>query len=254
MTKVLIGILAVMLASSAARATSEYLLGNGVNSGNIEWNDDENFASLQVFPTNSNSVIQQLKVAWGNQTGDAEVVLYSLDNGYQLPHGGTLVDTSKVHVLQVVNTTVTSPQTNAFTGTQTNPTWTAYSITPTTITTNYFAVGTIQHVADPNNYSSNTMDLTTNLAADGSNGYSWFGSTQYPNVLSTNLAESGTGPNGPRQAWVSDYGWAGYGNNPYLIGATAAAPVPEPMTMATMFMALGGLGAWVRRRMAKPQA
>jgi hypothetical protein len=32
------------------------------------------------------------------------------------------------------------------------------------------------------------------------------------------------------------------------------SPVPEPMTMASVFMALGGLGAWVRRRMAKPQA
>jgi hypothetical protein len=30
--------------------------------------------------------------------------------------------------------------------------------------------------------------------------------------------------------------------------------VPEPMTLATVFMALGGLGAWVRRRVAKPQA
>jgi hypothetical protein len=34
---------------------------------------------------------------------------------------------------------------------------------------------------------------------------------------------------------------------------SAGAPVPEPMTMATVFMALGGLGAWVRRRMARPQ-
>jgi hypothetical protein len=30
--------------------------------------------------------------------------------------------------------------------------------------------------------------------------------------------------------------------------------VPEPMTMATVFMGLAGLGAWVRRRMARPHA
>ncbi len=33
---------------------------------------------------------------------------------------------------------------------------------------------------------------------------------------------------------------------------SASAPVPEPITMATVFMALGGLGTWVRRRMARP--
>jgi hypothetical protein len=31
------------------------------------------------------------------------------------------------------------------------------------------------------------------------------------------------------------------------------APVPEPVTMTSLFLALGGLGAWVRRR-AKTQA
>jgi hypothetical protein len=41
----------------------------------------------------------------------------------------------------------------------------------------------------------------------------------------------------------------------HMVGESVAlAPVPEPITMTSLFLALGGLGAWVRRRMARPQA
>jgi hypothetical protein len=252
----LLGLLLVLaMATPAARANYTYALDTGVNSGNIEWDSDRYTASLQVFPTNElDTVIDQLNVAWGNQTGDAHVILYSLDNGYQLPKS-TPVDQSKLHVLQSLDTTVTSLQTNAFSGTQTNPTWTAYSIAPTTITTNYFAVGTIQRVIDPFNYSPNTMDFSVDLPHDGSNGYSWFATNL--GSLNDNLSNACTSDDGAGndQTWVQQYGQYGYGNNPFLLNAVAeAAPVPEPVTMATVFMALGGLGTWVRRRVAKPQA
>jgi hypothetical protein len=253
----LLGLLLVLaLACPAARANYTYALDTGVNSGNIEWDSDRYTASLQVFPTNAlGTVIDQLIVAWGNQTGDAHVLLYSLDNGYQLPKGGGVpVDQSQFHVLQSLDTTVTSLQTNAFTGTQTNPTWTTYSITPTTITTNYFAVGTIQRVIDPYNYASNTMDMSVDLLHDGSNGYSWFATNL--GSLNDNLSNACTSDNGAGNddTWVQQYGWAGYGNNPFLLNAVAEAPVPEPITMTSVFLGLVGLGGWVRRRMARPQA
>ena len=51
--------------------------------------------------------------------------------------------------------------------------------------------------------------------------------------------------------WVSNNTWAlddGAATNLFIATVAAETPVPEPMTMASMFMALGGLGAWVRRR------
>jgi hypothetical protein len=51
--------------------------------------------------------------------------------------------------------------------------------------------------------------------------------------------------------WVSNNAWAetdGATTNLFIATITAETPVPEPMTMASVFMALGGLGFWVRRR------
>jgi hypothetical protein len=59
--------------------------------------------------------------------------------------------------------------------------------------------------------------------------------------------------------WTSNATWApildGDGTNDFVatISADASAPVPEPITMTSLFLALGGLGGWIRRR-AKVQA
>ena len=248
---------AAAMACAAAKADTTIALDNGLNSGNIEWYIAGYQVSVNVFPTpaavlSGAESLDQLEVAWGNQTGSATVAIFSIANGYQLPHHPVQsIDTSKIAVLQTLNVNVTSGGTNAYLtwpGAKTQPTpvaatWTAYSIPATAITTNYFAVETIQYSPNPNwtyTLPAPVMDCETYLPENGSQGYSWFADSDNP--IPTNLA--GLAQNMPGNYGDNSPGWtedwmdnAGYSNWPFLLarppplcqlGRTPSAAVGAP--------------------------
>ena len=231
-----------------ANAQTTIKLDNGLNSGNMEWDALGYQVSVNVFPTpaavlSGAQSIDQVEVAWGDQLGSGTVAIFSLANGYQLPHHPVpSIDTSNIAVLQSFPVTVTSGGTNAYIQWYPpgggnpppptvfyTPTWTTYNIPATAITTNYFAVETIQK-GDPNYVlPAPVEDCVTALPENGSQGYSWFADSDNPIPANlAGLAQNMPGNNGDNSpGWVED--WmdnAGYSNFPFLLrAATAATPV-----------------------------
>jgi hypothetical protein len=264
--------LAVMLlVSSVAQAEFVYSYDSGQAAGGITWWPGYEY-NLNIFPTDSaNNVIQQLQVAWGNlpEGTSAAVCLYAMQTNSWT--------SAQNHLLQEVDTTVTSAQANGpslgysfdginnaehfYTGTPTNinsgvagetlatitsPVWSTYDITPTTITTPYFGVGTMVYATDANTICPTLLDIQH--VVDGAN-ISWSGiggATPHPDLTDA-------GNNGYVSAFSgygTNFGLA-FGNNPFLIRA-AAVPEPATMTLAMAFMMLG-LTYWARsRRQNKP--
>jgi hypothetical protein len=240
--------------------------GNDLNSGNFEWDNPGYAVCVNVFPTSmlDGNAINQLDVAWGNQTGPATVALLSIANDYYLPHhGAAAVDSSQLTVLQTVtpSVSVSNAQTNLYLSYPTGsypsnhylvpgdtPTYSTYSIPATAITTNYFAVETIMYTPNPFSYITSVSDIATDLPHDGSAGYSWFGFSG--GSIGTDLTGVGTGgldySNSP--GWVEDWPGYGYGNNPFLIDVGTQA-VPEPGTLVLLAAGLAGFAlAGVRAR------
>ena len=210
-----------------------YSYDSGEAAGGITWGVGYLYA-LNIFPTGANNVIDQLQVGWGNLAPNtaATVVLY----------GMTSESASSASVLQVVNTTVTSDQTNGaglsfdgvnnaehfYTGTAnigngiagetpatiTNPVWSMYNITPTTITTPYFGVATIVYDTNPTP-SRNPAGLTT--IVPGAN-ISWVGFSGA--TYTTDITDSVVANNSGSVSSFAGYGGAftfRFANQPYLI-------------------------------------
>jgi hypothetical protein len=230
--KVLLGIAAVLfLASGMALADTSYAYDSGTANGGITWWPGYLY-SVNIFPTGSNNIINQVSVAWGNLAPGtaAAVVLYSMPAD-ALPSLNGGVPSSDIQVLQTVSTTVTSLQTNGaglyfdgvnnaehfyssptgpvniFAGatgetpaTITNPVWSTYSIPSTAITTPYFAVGTIVYNTDQNTIAPTLLDLSTVVTNPNMN-ISWTGidgasSINGPAPTSMNNSNLGLGNGG----------------------------------------------------------
>jgi hypothetical protein len=259
--------LVLVMASGLSLATTNYAYDSGTAGGGITWGPGYTYA-LNIFPTGTDNIIDQLQVAWGNLAPgtNAQVLLYSM----------TSRSPSSAQLLQQVGTTVTSGQVNGaglsfdgvnnaehfYTGTATNintgtagetpatitnPVWSSYSITPTAVTTPFFGVATIVSEPDPNTIAPTLLDIGNSVS--GAN-MSWVG---YNGATYTTDLSAITG-GGDYVANFSGYGTSfgtAFANNPYLIRAEGTSPIPEPITMASLVLAMGALGGYLKRRKAQ---
>ncbi len=241
-------VLALIGGTSFASVT--YSLDSGTSGGGITWGTGYLF-SLNLFTTNfSANVLDQLQVAWGNLAPGtaAQVVLIELpNNNLSFPN-----NSRGTNILQDISTTVTAGEANGtsltFDGnntsyfldpnngnaptTITNPTWTTYNITPTTITTPYFAVCTIVYDTDPGSVAPTLLDWGQGGSNSGGTNVpgpaiSWLGfggssNSQYDLWFYNNF--------GGNQGTVEFFSGYGYFNNPFLIRAADTTGDSAPVT------------------------
>jgi hypothetical protein len=121
---------------------------------------------------------------------------------------------------------------------------------PNIAVTGKFFVGVCAYARGDNSYTEyddDAVGMATGLAGNRNAGswVGWFNGTGPFVIDQYNLSDTGGGQT------ISPYSqWNVGGVN--MIRAAGDA-VPEPITMTSLFLALGGLGTWVRRR-AKAQA
>ena len=224
----LLGVFAVVAMACSTTLADTIALDNGYDTGAIEWYGPGDEVNMNVFPTSmlDGKAIDQLIVAWGNSPGSARVVLYSVSDLSGLPYHTGLPDPTKVIPLLTVNTTVTAGEENPI-DTSSPPehrrvlaNFTPYDITPTTISTPYFAIAAIGYNPTGGGNAITPMDLETNMPHLGSQGLGWYA---YANgTITTDLQNVGTGSNfgpGDSPSWIPYWSGFGFGNNPFLIRA-----------------------------------